>query len=74
MGVSVINPDELAKILADLPTIRRIALRPWEMNPLLSVVLAQAQALQEIAAWAAKAQELSKQAEEAPSSESDSHA
>lgn len=50
--------DALQKILTDLPIIRQIAQRPQTQNPLLAVILAQAQALVEIAAWTTDVQAL----------------
>ena len=55
------NADHVAKILADLPEIQRVALRPWAGNPLLAVVLSQAESLKEIATWAASAHALAQQ-------------
>ncbi len=51
------------KILRDLPTIQQIATRPERSNPLLALILQQAQALSEIAGWAgAASQSVSEQA------------
>lgn len=58
--------DAIAKILADLPEVQQIALRPWRVHPLLAVVLSQAEALKEIATWAASADALAKQAPAEP--------
>lgn len=46
---------ELEQILADLPTIQKIARRPGFDNPLVAVLLAQAKALDAIASWAEEA-------------------
>lgn len=53
--------ENIQKILSDLPEIQRIALRPWQQNPLLSTVLAMAQSLDEIARWAGSAHQLAQQ-------------
>lgn len=58
--------ENVQKIVNDLPTVQQIALRPWQQNPLLATVLAQATALQEIAVWAAQAHQLAQQPEEQP--------
>lgn len=63
--------EHARKILADLPSIQQIALRPWQQNPLLATVLSQAQALQEIAVWAAQAHQLAQQPEDPPAEASD---
>lgn len=49
--------DPLKDILTDLPTIQRIAGRPQAQNPLLALILQQAEALAEIAGWAVAAQQ-----------------
>lgn len=54
--MSDLSPTD--KILSDLPTIQQIALRPQTQNPLLALILQQAQALAEIGNWAASAQQL----------------
>lgn len=45
-------------ILADLPNVRQLALRPLARIPLLAVVLEQARALDEIAGWAAASEQI----------------
>lgn len=48
----------IADILEDLPKIRQIAGQPMAQNPLLAVVLQQAQALAQIAQWTVDAEKV----------------
>lgn len=45
--------DFLDNVRGDLAVLRRIAARPAAENPLLALILAQAQSLAEIGQWAA---------------------
>lgn len=60
------TPENAEKIISDLPNVQKVALSPWASNPLLALVLQQAQALQQIATWAASAHELAHAAQPAP--------
>lgn len=55
-------PEHVQNILTDLPTVRAISQRPQAQNPLLGLLLAQAQSLAEIEQWTRNCEALVQQA------------